>query len=246
MKKNKKVLLLICTILVAILIIFCVFYILLDNTGKINQGLFRVNDAVITSLVTVEEKQENKAESMISDLLLDLSQKATISLLIPKDAEINRIYLDNIKVKYPNKFEEMYITQPNSNDKIELKGSEINDTLNLTVEETSNEYLVEIDVINSNFAKDVRVPVDTKVVRFDGTLLSLAGINVEDIIYELSFDLNITDKQNKVSVCNVRLKVPDYDLASYGIGVLHGNLNDYVFTLKDNFMYNVKKYLKFL
>lgn len=244
MKDKRRILLLILTVIVAVLIVFCTFYILLDSNGKVNKGSFRVNDAVVTSVVTVEEKQENKQESMISDLILDLSEVSTISVLIPKDAEINELYIDNINVNLPSKYETMYLTQPNSEEKKDLIEGE-NGTINLSAQDKGEQYLIEIELVNSNFAKDVKVPVDTKVVRFDGTLLSLTGINVEDIMYNISFDLNISDKQGKTSVCSLNYKIPDYDLANFGMSVTHCNLNDYIFTLKNNFMYKIKKYLKF-
>jgi hypothetical protein len=245
MKKNNKTLFIFLAIIVAIAIIACAFYILLDTKGKINQGVFRTNDALITSLVTVEEKQENKDQSMISDFLLDLSQKNVISLLIPKESEINDIYIDNIKVKYPNKKGKMYITQPNSKDKIELTEDIKEKKVNIYTEDKENQYLVEIEIDNMDFAKDVKVPEDTKVVRFDGTLLSLTGMDIEEIMFEISFDLNILDKANKLSACSIDLKLPGYELANSGIGVTRGNLNDYIFFLKDNFSFNIKKYLKF-
>ena len=245
MKKNNKNLLMFLAIIVAVAIIACAFYILLDTKGKINQGSFRTNDVLLTSLVTVEEKQENKEQSMISDLLLDLSQKNVISLLIPKDSEINDIYIDNIKVKYPSKLGNMYITQPNRNDKFELKKDMEPQKVNIYTEDKENQYLVEIEIDNIDFAKDVKVPEDTKVVRFDGTLLSLTGMNIEDIMFEISFDLNILDKTNKLSACAIDLKLPGYELATSGIHVIRGNLNNYVFFLKDNFTFNLRKYLKF-
>lgn len=245
MKKNKKTLLVFLIILVTVAIIACAFYILLNNKGKINQGAFRTNDVLITSIVTVEEKQENKEESMISDLLLDLSQKNVLSLLIPKESEISEIYIDNIKAKLPVKKGQMYITQPNRSDKIELNQNMKEKKVNIYTEEEEGQYLVEIEIDNVNFAKDVKVPEDTKVVRFDGTLISLTGMNVQDLMFEVSFDLNIIDKSDKLSVCNIDLKLPGYELANSGLEVKRENLNDYVFYLKDNFTFNFRKYLKF-
>lgn len=245
MKKNNKALLIFLTIIVAVAMIACAFYILLDTKGKINQGSFRTNDVLLTSLVTVEEKQENKEQSMISDLLLDLSQKNVLSLLIPKESEIKDIYIDNIKIKYPTKMGKMYITQPNRKEKVELTEDIKNQKVNIYTEDKENQYLVEIEIDNMDFAKDVKVPEDTKVVRFDGTLISLTGMNVEDIMFKISFDLNIVDKSNKISACNIDLKLPGYELANTGVEIKRLNLNDYVFFLKDNFTFNIKKYLKF-
>ena len=96
-----------------------------------------------------------------------------------------------------------------------------------------------------NFAKDVKVPENTKIVKFDGTLISLTGMNIDDLKFELSFDLNIMDSSDKLSACSISLKLPGYELATAGIGVKRENLNDYVFYLKDNFIFNFRKYLKF-
>lgn len=245
MKKNNNTLLVFLIILVVVAIIACIFYILLNSKGKINQGVFRTNDVLITSLVTVEEKQEEKEESMISDFLLDLSQKNVLSLLIPKESGINDIYIDNIKIKYPIKMGQMYLTQPNRNDKIILNEDIKKEKVNIYTQEKEDQYLVEIEIDNMNFAKDVKVPEDTKVVRFDGTLISLTGMDVKDLMFEVSFDLNIEDKSNKLSACSIDLKLPDYELANAGIEVKRENLNDYVFFLKDNFSFNFRKYLKF-
>lgn len=245
MKKNNKTLLVILIILVVVAIIACIFYILLNSKGKINQGVFRTNDVIITSLVTVEEKQEEQEESMISDFLLDLSQKNVLSLLIPKESEINDIYIDNIKIKYPIKMGQMYLTQPNRNDKIILNEDIKKEKVNIYTQEKEDQYLVEIEIDNIDFAKDVKVPEDTKVVRFDGTLISLTGMDVKDLMFEVSFDLNIEDKSNKLSACSIDLKLPSYELANSGIEVKRENLNDYVFFLKDNFSFNFRKYLKF-
>lgn len=245
MKKNNNTLLVFLIILVVVAIIACIFYILLNSKGKINQGVFRTNDVLITSLVTVEEKQEKKEESMISDFLLDLSQKNVLSLLIPKESEIKDIYIDNIKIQYPIKMGQMYLTQPNRNDKIILNEDIKKEKVNIYTQEKEDQYLVEIEIDNMNFAKDVKVPEDTKVVRFDGTLISLTGMDVKDLMFEMSFDLNIEDKSNKLSACSIDLKLPDYELANSGIEVKRENLNDYVFFLKDNFSFNFRKYLKF-
>lgn len=245
MKKSNKALLIIFVIIVSILIMALVFYLLLNNKGRINQGTFRTNDALITSLVTVEEKQENKEQSTISDLILDLSQKNVLSLLIPKESEIKEIYIDNIKVKLPTKKGEMYITQPNSNEKTELLDDMKNKKVEIYTSEKENQYLVEIEIDNLNFAKDIKVPENTKIVKFDGTLISLTGMNVEDLMFEISFNLNIINNKDKMSVCDINLKLPGYELANAGIEVKRENLNDYIFYLKDNFYLNLRKYLKF-
>ena len=201
MRKNNKALIITSIIIIAVLIVACVFYILLNNTGRINQGFFRTNDVLIKSMVSVEEKQDNKEQSLISDLKLDLSQKNVISMLIPKEEEIKEIYVDNIKLKSPKTVGQMYLTQPNVSDKVIINQDIKNEKVNIYTEEKDNQYLVEIEIDNSNFARDVKVPESTRVVRFDGTLISLTGMNVEDLMFKISLDLNIVDKQDKISTC---------------------------------------------
>ena len=139
----------------------------------------------------------------------------------------------------------MYITQPNSNEKTELLDDMKNKKVEIYTSEKENQYLVEIEIDNLNFAKDVKVPENTKIVKFDGTLISLTGMNVEDLMFEISFNLNIINNKDKMSVCDINLKLPGYELANAGIEVKRENLNDYIFYLKDNFYLNLRKYLKF-
>src|SRR5574344_943409 len=238
MKRNNKAMLTFLIVIVSVAIVACFFYILLDNTGKINQGVFRTNDAIITSLVTVQEKQENKEQSMISDLLLDLSQQNTLSMLITKDSTIKEMYIDNIKYNLPSKIGTMYITQPNREEKYEL-----NDDLkkvNIYSEDEGNQYLVEIQVNNVDFAKDVKVPEDTKLVKFDGTLIGLTGMDVKDLMFNISFNLNIIDQNDKLNVCKINMSLPGYELANSGIGITRENLSKYVFSVKNNFLNNLK------
>ena len=67
---------------------------------------------------------------------------------------------------------------------------------------------------------------NTKIVKFDGTLISLTGMNIDDLKFELSFDLNIMDSSDKLSACSISLKLPGYELATAGIGVKRENLKE--------------------
>lgn len=236
MKKNKA-LITFFIIVVSIAIIICVFYILFNNDNKINQGMFRTNDAIITSIVTVEEKQENQEESMISDLVLDLSQKNTLSMLITKDSNIKEIYIDKINTTFPTKMGDMYLTQPNRQDKV-VFNNDLN-KVNIYAEEKEDQYLVEIEIDNNNFATGIKVPENTQVVKFDGTLINLTGMSIKDLMFKAKFNLNILDENDKLNVCKINLELPGYELANSGIGITRESLNDYVFTLKNKFTFNL-------
>ena len=89
-------------IVLSIFLIFGVLSFVLDNTGKVNQGNFRVVDMVVTSGIDVIDNSESELEK-ISDISFSLSQNNKISMLLSKSDNVDKIYIDNIKLKDPEK-----------------------------------------------------------------------------------------------------------------------------------------------
>lgn len=250
-KNNKKkkflnvVLLLISLIIVVMLSIF-----LLDTTGKVNQGYFRINDFVISSTVNVEDKettgtpnvenneQQNLAETpketinSFSDLSLSATQNNELSILIAKinDVEAKEIYIDNINVDYPVLTENMYIYQ-NKENKIDLKIEDIR--INLIKEDHEQQYLIKLNVDNVNFIKDaVILNSEISTVKFDGTILNVLNINPSDITFKISFDLNIIDSLNKLNTCKMNLNLPSKLIATNGVSIIKENVSKFPFIVK--------------
>ena len=87
--KKLNVFVLILSVLVAVAIIVVVVTFALDTTGKVNQGNFRINDAVLTSMLSVTETNSKGDEpTEIADMLFNVSQTNRLSLLISKTQEV--------------------------------------------------------------------------------------------------------------------------------------------------------------
>lgn len=226
MEKSKIIKILI-VLVVSIAIVILVTTFLLDTTGKINQGNFRVNYAVIESKLDIAQKQEVEV-SELSNMLLDISQINTLSLLIANNIDIKESNITNIEIEAPVKLGSMYIEQ--SGEKIY---NLTNDTVvNIYPEEKNEQYSIDLNIVNENCLTDMNVPSNTNVVTFDGTILELLNQKYEDFVFEISFDLNIYDIAGNKNTCKINLKLPDEDLYVNGISVKRDDLSNYVFRLK--------------
>lgn len=246
MSKSKKTVIII-IILVSIALVFGISVKLLDTTGKINQGNFRVNDTVVTSTIDVEEqvtatekevknteqtaateaKTEEKAENL-NKLTFKLSQKNTIALLITKDVEIKEMYLDNYNVTTPSK---KGVIKTNINGVV----TDLQTPKTILVPtEKDGQYYLEIKIDNTEFATDVKIPEGTNAVTFDGTILKLLDIKLSDIAFVAKFNLNIIDVTGKKNVCEFKFKLPNETLLTDGISITREENSNYVFSLREN------------
>jgi hypothetical protein len=223
---------------------------LLDTTGKINQGYFRVNDFVISSTVSVEDKEitetpttdnateqtntteQKEAISNLSDLKLTATQTNEILMLIAKSNGITakEIYIDNIKTDYPKLTENMYIYQ-NKENKIDLKTEKIK--LNLITEDQDGQYRIKFNIDNLNFIKDAVIPnTEVSTVKFDGTILNILNVNSSDIMFKITFDLNIIDSENKLNTCKVTLNLPSKLMVTNGVSIINEDVGKFPFMMK--------------
>jgi hypothetical protein len=227
MKKSKNLLVFL-IVVISIIIITVVSYIVFDNRGKINQGNFRVSDAVLKSEVEVTENKTSGTADSISSILFNLSQKNTLSLLIANQSKASKIYLDNIYLKAPIKKGSMYIYQTGT----DIEDITSQDKIDMYPVEKDGQYLIEISMDNIDFFKDASLPQDTKSATFDGTILNLLGIRISDIKFEVSFNLNILDENSKLSTCKIKLKLPENELLINGISINRKDAGDYSFSVK--------------
>ena len=203
---------------------------LLDTTGEINQGNFRVNDIVINSYAKVDEKEiEEKAEN-ISDLTFDLSQNNKITILVAKNMEASRIYIDNIKIKEPIKRGYLTFYQTDIEEVYDLN-NELK-SVEIYPIEKDNQYFIELNIDNIKFMTDVKGSEDMKKITFDGTFFKDLDIKIEDIEMEFSCDLNLEDTTGKKSACNLKFKLPSEGILNDGISILRQDISKYVFKLK--------------
>jgi len=236
-KKNKFINLLIVIFSLTIVVILCMF--LLDATGKINQGSFRVNDLVVSSTVDVVDNEVQKettdatpkTEFNLSDLRLDVTQKNVISFLIAKtsDAEIAAINIDSIKINYPILTESMFIYQKEDN-KIDLKTESIK--LTLDKEDKDGQYLIKVNIDNFNCIKSAVIPEASTSIIYDGTIFNVLNTKISDVIFDIEFNLNITDSNGRTNICKVKLYLPNELLATNGISIINEVPGDFPFRIK--------------
>lgn len=218
-------------ILSCVLIISLVLFFTLNSNGKINQGAFRVNDAVLKSYVSIEEKQdENEVIEELSNMVLDISQNNNLQIYIQKNLEASRITIDKISTTYPKKMGDLVFYQSGNENKVNL--TEKSEEYDLNLIEQEEQYYLDLNIDNINCLKDMNVPSVTKVVRFDGTILENLNTKIDDYTYKISFNLNIYDETGKKNVCKVSLDLPNSDLINSGTTIIRQDTSKYVFSVK--------------
>lgn len=235
-RKNKFLLGVIAILSIAIAVVLSMY--LLDTTGKVNQGSFRVNDILTYSYAQIDEVDiyGNKVseEIAVSDAgakNFNISQNNNITIYIAKDDKITAkdIYIDNISVNYPKLTENMFLYIDSEN-KINLKEKDI--SINIDKKEVDSQYVVKINFDNSNIIKTANLLKDRTEIKFDGSVFSLLNIKVSDIQFKLSFDINILDTNNKKNICTVKLTLPNELLITNGISIIKEDPNNFPFKVK--------------
>ena len=226
-KKNIGVILLIAFVSIALVASVGIY--LLDTTGKINQGNFRVNDLVVESKLEVKEKDVEEVKDL-SSLVFDISQNNKITMLVAAQTEVEAMYIDNVYISNPVKVGNLYITQSNYEQKYSIES--ISSQINIYPAQTEGQYKIEIGINNENCMEDVKVVSGTKSIRYDGTILSLLNTKVSDLRFDLIFDLNIIEKSGKKNVCKVKLSVPNDDLMTNGISITREDISKFLFKVK--------------
>lgn len=226
--EKKKIFKVLIVLITSIAIVMLVTTFLLDTTGKINQGNFRVNDVVLESKLDIVQKQEEQV-SELSNMLLDISQENTLSLLIANNLEIKEANITNIKIDTPVKLGSMYIKQSSQDKVYDITNETV---VNIYPEEKDEQYYIELNIVNENCLTDVNVPSNTNVVTFDGTILELLNQKYEDYKFTVSFDLNLYDIAGNKNTCKIKLKLPDQDLYVNGMSIKRDDLSNYIFSIK--------------
>lgn len=217
-------------VLISLIITILLAMNLLDTTGNINQGNFRVNDMVINSYAKVDEKDTNEKAESISDLTFNLSQNNKITMLIAKNIDASRIYIDNIKFSEPIKKGNLIFSQTDIEEKYDLTTKL--DTIEIYPVEKDDQYYIELNIDNLDFMSDVKALEDTKKITFDGTFFKDLNIKTDELQMSFECDLNIVDLTGKRSVCKLKFKFPPEELLSNGISILRQDISNYVFELK--------------
>lgn len=170
-------------------------------------------------------------------------QKNNIYLVIEKNSEykkneaIKSIKLENFKIKKENDNFNISIYRPTSSaneytyddeykieNTLEYTGELSTNTENLQINNQGG--VIGISVISENigeysFLGDEKIPGD-------GKILNKAGIKLEDIKFNLSFDLIIETSNNQKFKAEITLELPTGDIAKEGVGTLEDTTLDNV------------------
>lgn len=226
-KKNIMTLLLI--LFVSIALVASIGMYVLDTSGKINQGNFRVSDFVVESTLNVVEKDVEEVKDL-SSLIFDISQNNKITMLIAAHSEVKSMYIDNVSISNPVKIGNLYMKQSSYEEKYNIES--ISSQINIYPAKSEEQYKIEIGINNEKCMQDVNVASGSESVRYDGTILSSLNTKVADLKFDVSFDLNIVDDSGKKNVCPVKLSMPNDDLITNGISVTRHDVSKYIFTIK--------------
>lgn len=212
------------TVMVSIIILLIIVK-LVFKSGNVNEGKFRVVDALITSTAELTDKTSQNGHWS-----LNISQKNMLCILIKagKDTSIERMYITDAKVT-GNKNILFYLL--NSEIRLELTRKKQEMDIEYVIDDNGNIKL-EFIVLNENILKNWKVPENVKEIICDGRMFEMAGLGVDDLEFTLSFNLNILEKNGKRNILKVKQHIPSEELLVNGAEVKRLPISDFKFKVK--------------
>lgn len=218
-KENGKKIFGVLLMIILSAVVLAILIKLLFTNSKINQGRFRVTDALVTSSAEFVDKSEGTGKWMY-----DVSQTNTLSLLInTSGAKISRAYITDAKVA-------------KSGVEINEKDSDIhilcntNDTLELATNmQDSDTVVYDINITNRNVLENFEIPEDITEIKHDASIFNLAGVKNEDLTFTISFTFNMQEENGKLSTMKVTLELPCANIVQSGVYVEKLNIENFVF-----------------
>lgn len=201
---------------------------MLDATGKVNQGNYRISDLVIESCATVKEVQGQDVEvKNLTDYVYDITQTNEVSILIEANTDAKSIEIQNIKVSDPLLKGNMTIGQ-SGKEQYDITPELTN--ININVEKREDEkYIVDL-LIDNNVLTGQKVPEDATEVQYDAKMFKLLGVNTDELKFNVSFDLVITDNVGKKVKTSLELSMPTDETFEKGMSILKQDASKYIFT----------------
>lgn len=215
--------------IVSVIVTVLVANILLDTTGKVNQGNFRISDMVVRSSADVKEVQDESVElTKLSDIIFDISQTNEISILIDPNIEASGIRIENLKISAPALMGSMEIYQ--KEDKKYDVTPELN-TINLDLEQQDGKYVVNLYINNNNVLTNQKVADDVDTIQYDAAIFKTLGVDVSLLKFDVSFDLLIDDKNGNTVKTAISLNMPTDETVETGMSILKQDTSGYIFTI---------------
>ncbi len=213
----------------SVVVTILVANVLLDTTGKVNQGNFRVSDVIVESSATLKEVQdEEKKLEKLSDIAFDVSQTNTISILIESNAEATEINIENIVITEPLLKGEMKISQE-GHDKFDVT-PELT-SLPIDLEEDDGKYVITLLIDNNNVITNQSVGEDVEKIQYDASIFNALKVDVSQLKFNVSFDIVIKDTTGKIVKTNINLNMPTDETFSNGMSILRQDVTNSIFSI---------------
>lgn len=202
---------------------------LLDTSGKVNQGNFRVSDVVIQSGATVKEVQGDDVEfTSMSDFLFNITQTNKISILLDSNCDANSIRIENLQINEPSAVGKLVIYQ---DDKDEIA---YNVTITqIELDKKKNEqgkYVLELNIDNKEVLENQRLSNNIKEVYYDARMFQCLPINKDELKMDISFDIVIDDALGRSVRTNMKFKLPTDETFSSGMSILRQDVSKNIFS----------------
>lgn len=229
MDKVKGIMIIVVAIF-SVVITVVVANILLDTTGKVNQGNFRISDLTIESTATLTEVQGADVQiTKLSDLVFNVTQTNSIAILIESNVEASEIAIENFTINKPSLCGKMTICQKD-NTVYELTEEFCN--MPLTVEkEDDNKYIINLNIDNENVITNRSVDESVEEIQYDAKIFDTFGIDVNTLMFDVSFDLCIKDETGKVARTTISLNMPTDETFVKGMSILRQDVSKFIFTV---------------
>lgn len=217
---SKNIFFILVAIIISAVILAVLIQLLLVNS-KVNQGKYRVSDAIITSDTKFIDKSKETGTWSY-----DVYQSNLLSFLVSTGSEISRAYISDISATDSN----IEVSQQDFDGAVYANtGSDLE--LASDISEDGN-VLYEINIINKGVLNNFEISSDVEEIKHDASIFKLAGISNSDLQFDISFNLNIQEKDGRLSVMKVQLKLPYKDIIESGTSVTRMDIGNLVFKLK--------------
>lgn len=215
--------------IVSVIVTVLVANILLDTTGKVNQGNFRISDVVVRSSADVKEVQDENIElKKLSDMIFDITQTNQISILIDPNVKASSIRIENLNISDPTLKGNMQIYQ-NEDKKYDVTPELKN--INLDLQQEEEKYVVNLYINNNNVLTNQKVDETVETIQYDATMFKTLGIDISSLKFNVSFDLLITDESGNTVKTSISLNMPTDETVEAGMSILKQDTSNYIFTI---------------
>ena len=215
--------------IVSVIVTVLVANILLDTTGKVNQGNFRISDLVVRSSADVKEVQDENIElKKLSDMIFDITQTNQISILIDPNVKASSIRIENLNISDPALKGNMQIYQ--TKDKKYDVTPELK-SIDLDLQQEEEKYVVNLYINNNNVLTNQKVDETVETIQYDATMFKTLGYDISSLKFNVSFDLLITDESENTVKTSISLNMPTDETVEAAMSILKQDTSNYIFTI---------------